>query len=83
MAQAARPHPLEHQLVASGSDPRLEHQKLDLNSDTSLSVQVQRRSAPESVRIEPEMAVRIYSEMRVRFRRNPQTSAAAALAAQL
>jgi len=32
---------------------------------------VQRRSAPESVRIEPEMAVRIYSEMRVRFRRNP------------
>jgi transposase len=47
-------------------------EKLDLNSDSRLGVLAKRRSTPESVRIEPETAVRIFSETRVRFRRNPQ-----------
>jgi hypothetical protein len=58
--------------VAFGSEALFQRETLDLNSDSGLRVSVKRRSAPESVRIEPEMAVRIFSETRVRFRRNPQ-----------
>jgi hypothetical protein len=76
MAQTTRSPPSPDLSVAFGSDGHSLREKLreklDLNPDTELEVLIERRSAPESVRIEPETAVRIFSETRVRFRRNPQ-----------